>query len=50
MTVDVTTQIEIQASVREVSTYAADPDNAPNWYEKIESSEWVTRPPLTNGS
>ncbi len=50
MTVDVTTQIEIQASVREVSTYAADPDNAPNWYEKIDSSEWVTRPPLTKGS
>ena len=50
MSVDVRTEIEIEASVREVSTYAADPDNAPNWYEKIESIEWLSAPPLAVGS
>ncbi len=50
MSVDVVTEIELEASAREVSTYVADPDNAPNWYEKIESIEWVTAPPLAVGS
>lgn len=50
MSVDVVSEIEIEASVREVSMYAADPDNAPNWYEKIESIEWVTQPPVELGS
>ena len=50
MSVDVVTEIEIEASPHEVSTYAADPDNAPNWYEKIETTEWVTPPPLKQGS
>ena len=50
MSVDVVSEIEIEASVREVSMYAADPDNAPNWYEKLESIEWVTQPPVELGS
>ena len=44
MSVDVVSEIEIEASVREVSMYAADPDNAPNWFE------WVTQPPVELGS
>lgn len=50
MSVDVVTEIEVDAPVREVSTYVGDPDNAPNWYSKIESIEWVSAPPLALGS
>ncbi len=50
MSIDVVTEIEVDASVHEVSTYTADPDNAPNWNEKIESIEWVSAPPLALGS
>lgn len=50
MSVDVRCEIEIEASVREVSAYAADLDNAPNWSAKIESVEWMTQPPVALGS
>ncbi len=50
MTIDVISEIDIAASVHEVSTYATDPDNAPNWSSRIESVEWVSQPPLRRGS
>jgi uncharacterized protein YndB with AHSA1/START domain len=50
MSVDVQTEIEIRRSRAEVAAYAADPDNAPEWYENIETSEWETSPPLSVGS
>ena len=50
MTVDVLTEITIYRSVEAVSTYAADPSNAPEWYVNIVSVEWKTPPPLCIGS
>jgi hypothetical protein len=48
--VDIETQIEIDAPREAVARYAADPDNAPTWYDNIESTEWETARPLQVGS
>jgi uncharacterized membrane protein len=50
MTVDVVTDIDIDARVDEVAAYAADPSHAPEWYEKIQSVEWETEPVVRVGS
>lgn len=48
--VDVLTEIDIKSPVDEVSRYASNPDNAPEWYVNIDSAEWITEKPLKIGS
>lgn len=48
--VDVFTEINIQCSIDKVAEYAANPDNAPEWYVNIHSAEWQTSKPLLIGS
>lgn len=50
MPVDVVTSVEIRRPRAEVAAFAAEPDNAPQWYENITSVERETPPPLRAGS
>jgi uncharacterized protein YndB with AHSA1/START domain len=48
--VDVLTDVLIDAGPDRVAAYAADPSNAPEWYENIRSVDWQTPPPMAEGS
>jgi uncharacterized protein YndB with AHSA1/START domain len=50
MTVDVVSEVVIDAGCERVAAYAGDPSHAPRWYVNIESVEWLTPPPLHIGS
>ncbi len=50
MGVDVVTETVIARPRMTVAGFAANPDNAPRWYENIESVEWKTAPPIRIGS
>jgi uncharacterized membrane protein len=50
MNVDVLTEIVIQRPPAVVAAYTADPSNAPDWYDNIDSVDWRTSPPLQVGS
>jgi uncharacterized membrane protein len=44
--VDIKTEMIIHGPIEKVSSYAADPDHAPEWYVNIDSAEWLTEKPL----
>ena len=48
--VDVVTEAMIPLPVAQVAGFAADPTNAPRWYENITTVEWETPPPVEIGS
>jgi len=50
MAVDVQTDIVIHRPVDEVSSYAADPANAPTWYVNIASMQWRSAARIEVGS
>jgi uncharacterized membrane protein len=50
MSVDVATAIDIERPIDAVADFAADPTNAPTWYDNIQSVEWKTDPPLRVGT
>ena len=50
MSVNVLTEIVIDRPRDQVSDYAANPSNAPEWYVNIESVQWNSSPPLAIGS
>ena len=48
--VNVQTEILIRRRRDEVAEYAANPDNAPQWYDNIHSSQRLTTGPIDVGS
>ena len=48
MAVDVETEVVIDRPRVDVATYAANPNNAPDWNETVESVEWKTKKSLAS--
>lgn len=50
MSIDVTTEIDIDRPREEVAAFVADADNATKWYQDIKSVRWETPRPVKVGS
>lgn len=50
MSVNVEVETIINRPIAVVAAYAGDPSNAPHWYRRIDSADWVTDPPARIGS
>ncbi len=50
MNVDVVNEIIIDRPIGRVSAFAADPTNAPRWYGRVRSVEWLSEPVVREGS
>lgn len=50
VSVDVTVETVIGRPVDTVATYAADPANAPEWFDNIESTQWLGDPAVERGA
>jgi hypothetical protein len=48
--VNVCSEIHLDVPCAEVAAYAGNPDNAPRWYQNIDTAEWLSEPPLRTGS
>jgi len=48
--VDVLSEVVIACSRDLVASYAANPDNVPDWYVNIKSVDWKTSRPAVVGS
>ena len=48
--VNAQTEINIRVPRTDVAEYAANPENAPQWYPNIDSARSLTKPPLRVGS
>jgi uncharacterized membrane protein len=50
MSLDVTSEIVIERPIEVVAGYAADPSNAPEWYDNIDSVRWRSDPSVAVGA
>lgn len=50
MSVDVAVDVVIERSRSDVASFAGDLSKAGQWYENVESAEWLTPPPIAAGS
>ena len=48
--VNLLVETTVNRPVAAVAAYAGDPSNAPTWYRRIATAEWITAPPLRIGS